>query len=753
MMHYFGNSRVRIFTTSNKTVLGLLLGIVLLSLSPFGQTNERIGPDQQALIQMSKQSAKSPTGAKVLRRKTLATLNEKQLSTMVTYVAVRIDDMKAVRDYSQIHLSYNNYQESLSLDFANVIDKDGNAQPLADDAIQYQTPNQNDFYQDKKVLIFSLPNVAIGSILEFQYTAKDINHTIEGEWFNIFSFYRWQKDANKMEYRADPIDHVSYALETPKGTALTVINPTGINLDYKVKQSATHKKYFWSVRDMHEFSMENNMPISAGVTPRVYLSTLKSWDQVRAWVANTFHPKIILDKDIRDIALQIAATAPTREEKLKKVYEFMQKNVRYVFAHVGRGGYTPHAADDVLRKGYGDCKDQAVLTVSILKALGIEAKPALVSTRSNGFIDMSIPSTAFDHMITYIPAAGGEPAIWMDTSIDFGLYPGAHVGIENRPALIIDDNVGRIREVPASDSRHEALLALNYEYRNDGAIDVLFRISLTGSYEQHLRGWWKYAPQRDKELEKFVTQIYPGSKVIEANVHNADNLWAPFEIDGRIRISDAWKGEQEAVHIATSIAQLARLFGGYDNLDKPQNRRQPFEISIAHQLTLSATIKKPAPNYKILAVSSGTNLKTEFFELIQSGTEDDEAYHVNIKFSANKAMMDAQSYAIFFRDIETMQSLPSWHLSYVWDEKSEKIAQIKAANPDQGTSQSHTAMAQFHLDNGEFAKALKAASSAIALSPDNGLAFYLLGMAQGYQNMFDESAKSFAKARALGHKR
>ena len=50
---------------------------------------------------------------------------------------------------------------------------------------------------------------------------------------------------------------------------------------------------------------------------------------------------------------------------------------------MGTNSHQPTPASETLALRYGDCKDKTVLLISLLKALGVEAHPALVNTEDN----------------------------------------------------------------------------------------------------------------------------------------------------------------------------------------------------------------------------------------------------------------------------------------------------------------------------------------------------------------------------------
>jgi hypothetical protein len=93
-------------------------------------------------------------------------------------------------------------------------------------------------------------------------------------------------------------------------------------------------------------------------------------------------------------------------EKIAKIADFMQQQIRYVGIEIGIGGWQPHPAEDVFRSRYGDCKDKATLMIAMLDAVGIRATWVSVDTE-RGFIDPSTPSLFGNHMITAIEIPSG----------------------------------------------------------------------------------------------------------------------------------------------------------------------------------------------------------------------------------------------------------------------------------------------------------------------------------------------------------
>jgi hypothetical protein len=101
------------------------------------------------------------------------------------------------------------------------------------------------------------------------------------------------------------------------------------------------------------------------------------------------------------------------EARLQAVLRLVQRDIRYFGVEAGQGGYIPRPPDLVYKRRFGDCKDKALLMVAMLRAVGVDAAPALVNTTLNGAIQDRPPGPgAFDHVV--VRATIGDNTYWLD---------------------------------------------------------------------------------------------------------------------------------------------------------------------------------------------------------------------------------------------------------------------------------------------------------------------------------------------------
>ena len=89
--------------------------------------------------------------------------------------------------------------------------------------------------------------------------------------------------------------------------------------------------------------------------------------------------------------------------KVKALYDYVSRNIRYVSLSFGLGRIQPHAASEVLANGYGDCKDKNTLLAALLDAEGFHSTSVLIGSKLKLDPECRRPSP-FDHVITRVPS-------------------------------------------------------------------------------------------------------------------------------------------------------------------------------------------------------------------------------------------------------------------------------------------------------------------------------------------------------------
>ncbi|HSC67949.1 MAG TPA: DUF3857 domain-containing protein [Cellvibrio sp.] len=710
---------------------------------------QRIAPELTNLTRALKLDDKSET--QVILRKTNVQIDENLMSYATSYVAVYINSDEAVRDYSQISVTFNSFYEDIALEFANVRTPDGKMDSIKADATQIQSPTDENFYHDRKELLFSLPNVRKGSIIEFQYRYTDTKKMVPGQWFDSFSFHWWEDRAAGQGTRADPIITSELQITAPKRLTLVGSDTARFQISEKRSQQGNQQHITWVGKNLAKIELQSSMPREHDYAPYLRVATTAQWRDVALWANSLIAPHLVADEKLKQLIAEIKKTALTPDDKVKAVYRAIQDRVRYVFAHVGRGGYEPHDAAEVLKNGYGDCKDQTVLAVMLLRELGIAADPALIVTRGRGIPDMKIPGVSFDHMIVHIPAQNGVRELWMDTTGETSLYPGFSVGIEGQPALIVNAKTEKISVLPTLNANeHFAELELVFDKFEGRNAQASFKIHFGGLYEQRLRSMWQYSHERDKYFRELIGQIYNSAEVTELTASNADNMWQAFTLSGRFTFTNVWGGGKDPINYSFSITQLTNLFADLRNLHKPEDRKQPYVNDPGFNLRSRVVFASPGTSHHLQLKNQGEKIDNAYYSLNQSGKQEKDKYVLTQSLLVKTVKVMPKDYADFYQKTNELIESNDWTLSYEYNKTAAEV--IALENNGKADSTSLIALTLLHIKNGAYEKSLQTAQQAVKVAPKMAEAHYALGLAQGYNHLLNESDASFKKAEALGYK-
>jgi hypothetical protein len=735
-----------------KKIIALLItAYAFLGQHSVAQDNSpaRIAAPLSQLIKNFKQDAKSE--AEVILRKTDITIDEQYLSRTTSYVAVRINSDEAVRDYSQISISFNSFYEDIALEFANVRTPEGQIDSIKADATQIQSPTDENFYHDRKELLFSLPNVRKGSVIEFQYRYTDTKKIIANQWFDSINLHWWEDRAANQGSRADPVAVAELNLTAPKAFNFYSNDVKKFGVVYTKTQKGNQQILNWKAKNLPKIILQDNMPRDHVASAHLRISTADSWQKIADWADQLVAPHLITDAKLDAAINEIAKTAITPEEKVKAVYQTLQDKVRYVFAHVGRGGYEPHNTTEVLSNGYGDCKDQSALAVIMLRKLGLKAETALLITRSRGIPDMSVTNVSFDHMIVHIPKQTGLQEMWLDTSGDASLYPGFSSGLEGQPALIVRKDTQNIVTIPSRTAeQHFAQFELVFDKFEGKNTEAAFTMKLGGSFEQRLRSMWQYSRERDKSFREMMGNIFPAAEVSTLKGNNADSTWQSFTIDGRFLFKNVWNGNNDKLSYGFNISQIMGLFSGLRELDTPKDRVQEYENDPGYTLSTHLVFTRPSAAHLAQLNTQGQNFDNKYFSLTQKGKEENGNFIVDQTLVVKPIRISAQEYPQFYELVQQLLDSSSWAVSYAYDAAAQELASLTKTALSDDNASSFIAITRLHLKNGDYQKALDAAIQAVKKDPKNSAAYYYLGLAQGYSNLLSESDKSFEKAEALG---
>ncbi len=170
----------------------------------------------------------------------------------------------------------------------------------------------------------------------------------------------------------------------------------------------------------------------------------RNWQEVGRFYSRLSVQPIEVKSEIDTLAARLSAESLTREDTLAAFFDFLADSVSYVALQMGKGDFTPHNCSVILKRRFGDCKDQSALLASLCYSVGIEAYPALVFTGRYPEVDSLWPWPAwFDHVVTVVKNPEGD--LLLDPSDHLGSIGYVPPRLRGKSYLVCDGVSGLAR--------------------------------------------------------------------------------------------------------------------------------------------------------------------------------------------------------------------------------------------------------------------------------------------------------------------
>ena len=166
--------------------------------------------------------------------------------------------------------------------------------------------------------------------------------------------------------------------------------------------------------------VQNKLLVNVRCVPTGLESTM-TWQKLGHTVAAVTDPQIDPSGEVKALALKLVAGESDRLDRIRALAAFVQHEVVYLAIDLDRDsleGIRPHAAAEVLRNRFGDCKDKANLLLSLLRAVGEDGRLVLLDGAGNPTtVNPKWPTYCFNHAIVAIAVGPDAPPSWPTVSL------------------------------------------------------------------------------------------------------------------------------------------------------------------------------------------------------------------------------------------------------------------------------------------------------------------------------------------------
>jgi hypothetical protein len=288
--------------------------------------------------------------------------------------------------------------------------------------------------------------------------------------------------------------------------------------------------YNLSVEDLPTMPYERFRPSDDEIAAGVYFTTFKDWEQVAGWFRQEFAAVLVPDPYFTQIAQGVITGGTHSHGELGRLYQHVCEKLKFLpVLDRWDQGFPLDKPADILRTGYADSFQHAVVFIAMLREAGITAHPVLVNI--GGTIDQeAVCPQQFNHCLVAIERDGG--LLYLDTSSrgsDFGVLPGA---VQGREAIIIypDKHEWTVLELDPAERNRETITA-DFVLTRKGDLSGTMSLVGTGNIA---KGWRDYLwaagkAGRKQALQNRLPLAVSGGRLAGIHMGEHKSLFEPVE--------------------------------------------------------------------------------------------------------------------------------------------------------------------------------------------------------------------------------
>lgn len=438
----------------------------------------------------------------------------------------------------------------------------------------------------RQTALLFVEDLRVGDALEYAFTTRGANPILDGHY------------ANRLIVQSgSPVDRQLFRVvwdgTTPlqQRTHLVDITPSTNQLPGRVE-------YAWNFTNLAAIPYEDYQPASFEPYPYLEFSDFADWGRVVNWALPLYaFGTNGIPAELQELISRWKSSASSTEEQARLALQFVQDDLRYTGIELGPDSYRPAEPMETFQKRYGDCKGKVALLCLILRAMNIEAYPALVNTSAREAIGQRLPSPfAFNHVIVKLEL-DGKP-LWVDPTIS---HQGGTLWNRYLPpygkALVLRGGSRVLEDVPranpdtASQQKVFSTVTIK-DYETPVAFTV--RTEYRGSSADNMR---EEVARTDPEklvsnYLNYYSRFYSGIKTNQP-LHLADDrLQNLLVVEESYAITNLWELDE------TDRLWKARFYADnlYNALTDPNTRLRKSPLSLAYPLQRQQEITVHLPD-------------------------------------------------------------------------------------------------------------------------------------------------------------
>lgn len=459
---------------------------------------------------------------------------------------------------------------------------------------------------------------------------------------------------------------------------LTINYPDNVTLDYKIfniapedvkvekKQKGSKRALIFTVESPQVMKYDSDSPgilyemphlhfwiteyTVSKETHKVLGTTDKLYDYYRKFIGQI---NVEEHQELKDFTRELVKNDLTDLEKLKRIFNWVQKNIKYIAFESGYEGFIPREASEVYSRKYGDCKDMASIICDMARYAGIpNVHFTWIGSRELPYRYSELPTLAVDnHMIASYTYDKG--IIYLDATdahVPFGLPSGF---IQGKEALIAKGDLYTITKVPEVDAEENAetdVLKLSLDnqklkgsgtYTSNGLLATNYRNAIGDDQRM-----------RNEFVKELVGKGNDKFKLIRYTEEQFDNDDKPYSIQYDFELDNyvVRSGADSYVNLPLNKSIVANTL--------ENNRMLSFDLEMLQKQSHSISLALPQ-NTEVVYVPENVSFENELLKYVITYEKSKDEIVLKYETITRKTIITPREFALWNATLKTLKE----HLS------------------------------------------------------------------------------------------
>ena len=451
----------------------------------------------------------------------------------------------------------------------------------------------------RTVVKYTLPNVKIGSLIEYKY--------------EIVSDYFWQIDRWYFQQEI-PVKYSNLSLTIPQYITFNY-NVLGYFAfqpnDYEKKYTTVGNLYSWTLRDLPAFVDEEYSKPSINYISSIdfeletitisYKTTkyTQTWEDVCSKLMENSSFGLQINKSfLSDEVIEVFKPTDTPLQKMEQIFNEVK-----TFAWNGKQSkYTSQTIRKTYKDKVGNSADLNLLLVNMLQLAELEAYPVLVSTRAHGEAQSFYPSSDnFNYVLVAVEIDGKR--YFLDATSKYNEVNVLPSKLLNGSGRLVKSKTESQWVDITPEKLSKSIAAYELNLNDDLSMDGTISHKYTGNYALSNRQYYNSFSNNEDYL-KALQESYESITFKSTSVENLEDVNESYQNEWSIEIKDAVEDLDGLVMLTPLL-----LTNWDENPFSLETRKYPLNFVYPFEQTFISNIKIPE-GYTIDEVPESINISS-----------------------------------------------------------------------------------------------------------------------------------------------